>query len=120
MASITIPWNDGPGNIVLTYAKGEGNQQVVVTSDTDNLGQDRQQEVSFVIQNGEIYHTIGTSSGHTLRTANGKYLRSLDNAMKVTVLVIQPTGMRVLVTASNHRLRTSIGHIIRCHPTVNP
>ncbi len=30
-----IPWNDGPGNIVLTYEKGEGNQTVVVTSDTD-------------------------------------------------------------------------------------
>ena len=26
--TITIPWNDGPGNIVLTYAKGEGNQTV--------------------------------------------------------------------------------------------
>ena len=34
MASITIPWNDGPGNIVLTYAKGEGNQLVTVTSDS--------------------------------------------------------------------------------------
>ena len=34
MASISIPWNDGPGNIVLTYT-GQGNGQVVVTSDTN-------------------------------------------------------------------------------------
>ena len=32
--TITIPWNDGPGNIVLTYT-GQGNDTVVVTSDTD-------------------------------------------------------------------------------------
>ena len=32
---ITIPWNDGPGNIVLTYTNGEGNQTVTVTSNTN-------------------------------------------------------------------------------------
>lgn len=116
MASISIPWNDGPGNIVLTYT-GQGNGSVVVTSDTDNLGHDRQQIVTFVVQNGAIRHTISTGSGHRLKTSDGHYLRSLDNAMKVAVTVIQPTGMRVIVTSQNHRLRTINGNILRCHPS---
>lgn len=113
MASISIPWNDGPGNIVLTYT-GQGNDTVVVTSDTNNVGYDRQQQITFVVTDGAIRHIIGTSSGNRLRTSDGHYLRSLDNAMKVTVTVIQPTGMRVIVTADNHRLRTSNGNILRC------
>ena len=113
MASISIPRHDGPGNIVLTYT-GQGNDTVVVTSDTDNVGYDRQQQITFVVTDGAIRHVIGTSSGHRLKTSDGHYLRSLDNAMKVTVTVIQPTGMRVIVTADNHRLRTSNGNILRC------
>ena len=113
MTSLSIPWNDGPGNIVLTYT-GQGNDTVVVTSDTNNVGYDRQQQITFVVTDGAIRHIIGTSSGNRLRTSDGHYLRSLDNAMKVTVTVIQPTGMRVIVTADNHRLRTSNGNILRC------
>ena len=116
MASISIPWNDGPGNIVLTYT-GHGNDSVVVTSDTNNVGYDRQQQITFVVTDGAIRHVIGTSSGNKLRTSDGHYLRSLDNAMKVTVTVIQPTGMRVIVTSQNHRLRTINGNILRCHPS---
>ena len=118
MASISIPWRDGPGNIVLTYT-GQGNGTVTVTSDTDNLGHDRQQIVTFYVTDGAIRHTIASSSGHLLKTADGHYLRSLDNAMKVTVTVFQPTGMRVIVTADNHRLRTINGNTLRCHPTTN-
>ena len=116
MASLSIPWNDGPGNIVLTYT-GHGNDTVVVTSDTNNLGHDRQQIVTFVVTDGAIRHAIATSSGHRLKTSDGHYLRSLDNAMKVTVTVIQPTGMRVIVTSQSHRLRTINGNILRCHPS---
>ena len=111
--SIAIPWRDGVGNIILTY-NGQGDGSVTVTSDTDNLGHDRQQIVTFVVQNGAIRHIIGTSSGNRLRTSDGHYLRSLDNAMKVTVTVIQPTGMRVIITSQNHRLRTINGNILRC------
>ena len=113
MASLSIPWNDGPGNIVLTYT-GQGNDTVIVTSDTNNVGYDRQQQITFVVTDGAIRHVIGTSSGNRLRTSNGHYLRSLDNAMKVTVTVIQPTGMRVIITSQNHRLRTINGNILRC------
>ena len=118
MASISIPWNDGPGNIVLTYS-GQGNGTVVVTSDTDNLGTDRQQVVTFVVTDGAIRHTIKTGSGNQIRTSDGNILRSLDNAMKVQVLVTQPTGMRVIVTSSDHMIRTINGNILRCHPTTN-
>ena len=113
MASISIPWHDGPGNIVLTYT-GQGNDTVIVTSDTDNKGYDRQQTISFYVTDGAIRHTIVSSNGKRLKTADGHYLTSLDNSMKVTVTVIQPTGMRVIVTSENHRLRTRNGHILRC------
>lgn len=114
--SIAIPWRDGAGNIILTY-NGQGDGSVTVTSDTDNLGTDRQQMVTFVITDGAIRHTIETASGSQIRTSDGHILRSLDNSMKVQVLVIQPTGMRVIVTADSHRLRTINGNILRCHPT---
>lgn len=42
MATLTIPWNDGNGNIILTYT-GQGDGTVVVQSSTDNLGEDRSQ-----------------------------------------------------------------------------
>lgn len=114
MASISIPWNDGPGNIVLTYT-GQGNGSVVVTSDTDNLdGRTRQQYVTFVVTNGAIRNDVVTSSGHQIRTSDGNVVRSLDNTMKVTVLVIQAYSLlHVIVTASDHRVRTAGGNIIR-------
>ena len=114
--SIAIPWNDGAGNIILTY-NGQGDGSVTVTSDTDNLGTDRQQVVTFVVTGGAIRNVIQTSDGNQIRTSDGHILRSLDNSMKVQVLVIQPTGMRVIVTSSDHMIRTINGNILRCHPT---
>ena len=114
--TISIPWRDGAGNIVLTYT-GQGNGTVVVTSDTDNLGHERRQTVTFVVGDGAIRDILRSSEGHQLRTSSGHILRSLDNAMKVTVTVVQPTGMRILVSSSNHMLRTINGNILRCHPT---
>lgn len=113
MSQISIPWRTGTGNIVLTLT-GQGNDTVIVTSDTDNKGYDRQQTISFYVTDGAIRHTIVTSNGKRLKTADGHYLTSLDNSMKVTVTVTQPTGMRVIVTADNHRLKTADGHILRC------
>lgn len=113
MASITIPWNDGPGNIVLTYT-GQGNQTVVVTSDTDCIDHDRQQRVTFVVGDGAIRNDVATSSGHQIRTANGNTIASLANGMKVTVMVTQlATDKRLLVTQNDHIVRTSSGNIVR-------
>ena len=89
MASISIPWNDGPGNIVLTYSSGQGNDTVVVTSDTDNLGIERQQTI-------------------TLKTSDGK--------VSAHVTIVQPTGMRTL-RASQVILRDSSGKILRVYPS---
>lgn len=114
MASISIPWNDGPGNIVLTYT-GQGNGQVVVTSDADTLdGRIRQQRVTFVVRDGAIRNDVETASGNMIRTSDGNTIRTLDNAMKVTVMVTQKYSLlHVVVTASDHRVRTVSGNIVR-------
>ena len=116
MASISIPWNDGPGNIVLTYT-GQGNGTVTVTSDTNCIDHDRQQVVTLVIQNGAIRNDVATGSGHQIRTASGNVVRSLDNTMKVSVVVMQPmTGKPLLVTAQEHVVVTASGNIVRINP----
>ena len=114
MSTLSIPWNDGPGNIVLTYT-GEGNDQVVVTSDANNYdGRSRQQVVTFVVADGAIRNDVGTASGHLIRTADGNTVRTLDNAMKVSVVVVQPASSKhVIVTASDHVLVSASGNIIR-------
>lgn len=114
MASITIPWNDGPGNIVLTYTSAQGNQTVTVTSDTDCIYHQRQQLVTFVVGDGAIRHDVATADGHLIRTASGNTIRTLDNSMKVTVLVTQlATDKRLLVTQNDHIVRTASGNIVR-------
>lgn len=114
MASITIPWNDGPGNIVLTYTSAQGNQTVTVTSDTDCIYHQRQQRVTFVVKDGAIHNDVGTADGHLIRTASGNTIRTLDNSMKVTVLVTQlATDKRLLVTQNDHIVRTASGNIVR-------
>ena len=111
---ITIPWNDGPGNIVLTYTNGEGNQIVTVTSDTDCIDHARHQRVTFVVADGAIRHDVSTASGHQIRTASGNTVASLDNGMKVTVMVTQlATDKRLLVTQNDHIVRTASGNIVR-------
>ena len=46
MATHTIPWATGSGNIILSYT-GEGNETVTVESDTANEGVDRTQTLTF-------------------------------------------------------------------------
>lgn len=88
MATLTIPWNDGNGNIILTYT-GQGDGTVTVTTDTDNLGNDRSQTLTF--------KTTGA------------------NPVTVEVTVTQPTGMRVL-RAAGVTLRGSDGKVLRVPP----
>ena len=114
MASITIPWNDGPGNIVLTYTSAQGNQTVTVTSDTDCIYHQRQQRVTFMVKDGAIHNDVGTADGHLIRTASGNTIRTLDNSMKVTVLVTQlATTKRLMVTAQDHIVCTASGNMVR-------
>jgi hypothetical protein len=86
--TLTIPWADGNGNIILTYT-GQGDGVVTVKSDTDNLGDDRSQTI-------------------TLRTTG-------SNPVTAQVTVTQPTGMLTL-TVRGVVLRDSQGRPLRVRP----
>lgn len=88
MAQISIPWNDGNGNIILTYT-GQGGGTVTVESDTDNLGIERRQVL-------------------TLRTTG-------PNPVTAQVTVVQPSGMQYL-RAQGVQLRTADGRLLRVQP----
>ena len=110
MATIRIPWNDGPGNIVLTFT-GQGNGTVTVTSDTNWTGPEaRQQVVTFVVADGCITLGMKSSSGSTLKSSSGSTLRCKDRSMKVAVTVIQKTGRVVLKSSQEHILRSFNGN----------
>ena len=103
---IRIPWNDGPGNIVLTYT-GQGNQTVVVTSDTNWTDPEpRQQTVTFAVTDGCITLVMKSSNGSTLKSSSGSTLRCKDMSMKVAVTVIQATGRIILKSSQGHVLRS--------------
>ena len=89
MATLTIPWNDGNGNIILTYT-GQGDGTVTVRSDTDNLGADREQTI-------------------TLRTADG--------TKEVQVTIQQSTGMLTLRDVNLLVLRDSDENVLRAYPS---
>lgn len=89
MATLTIPWADGNGNIILTYT-GQGDGTVTVQSDTDNLGADREQVI-------------------TLKTADG------TKAVQVTIQ--QATGMLTLRDVNLLVLRDSDENVLRAYPS---
>ena len=91
MATLTIPWNDGNGDIILTYT-GQGDGVVTVRSSTDNLGDDRRQVLTF--------RTVG------------------QNSVSVQVAVVQPTGMQVLLDSNGNALRTIDGKVLRVMPEI--
>ncbi|MBR2775772.1 MAG: hypothetical protein IKK92_03920 [Prevotella sp.] len=91
MATLTIPWNDGNGDIILTYT-GQGDGVVIVRSSTDNLGDDRRQVLTF--------RTVG------------------QNSVSVQVAVVQPTGMQVLLDSNGNALRTIDGKVLRVMPEI--
>ena len=81
MATLTIPWADGNGNIILTYT-GQGDGTVTVQSDTDNLGADREQTITLRTADGtkEVQVTIQQSTGMlTLRDVNLLVLHDSDD-----------------------------------------
>lgn len=87
--TLTIPWSDGNGDIILTY-DGEGDGAVTVRSTTDNLGANRQQTV-------------------TLRTADG--------SVAVQVTIQQATGMLTLRDVNLLVLRDSEQKVLRAYPS---
>ena len=89
MATITIPWADGNGNVILTY-DGQGDGTVTVRSDTDNLGDTRQMTI-------------------TLKTAGA-------NPATAQVIIIQPTGMQILLDVDGKTLHDADGKVLRAYP----
>ena len=87
--TLTIPWADGNGDIILTY-DGQGYGAVTVRSTTDNLGSDRQQTI-------------------TLRTADG--------SKAVQVVIQQQTGMLTLRDVNLLTLRDSSDKTLRVYPS---
>ena len=89
MATLTIPWADGNGDIILTY-DGQGDGTVTVRSTTDNLGTDRSQVIT---------------------------LRTTDGSVAVQVTIEQATGMLTLRDVNLLTLRDSAANVLRAYPS---
>ena len=79
MAQITIPWNSGSGNIVLTFT-GQGNDTVIVTSDDNSLDTERSQAITVKTLDGSIQRrvTITQAAGPNFKTKDGERVRLKD------------------------------------------
>lgn len=91
--TLTIPWSDGNGDIILTY-DGQGDGVVTVRSTTDNLGSDRQQVITIRTEDGirAVQVTIQQATGMltlrdvnllTLRDSNEKTLRAYPSEDRI-------------------------------------
>ena len=80
MAQVTIPWNSGTGNIVLTFT-GQGNATVIVSSDDNSLDTERSQAITVKTLDGSIQRTvtITQAAGPNFKTKNGERVRLKDD-----------------------------------------
>ena len=83
MATKTIPWNTGTGNITLTYT-GQGNDTVTVSSDPNDVYENRSQAITFSTLDNAITRQVTvtqpmkepnfiTSEGYWFVTSDDKY-----------------------------------------------
>lgn len=79
MAQVTIPWNSGTGNIVLTFT-GQGNDTVIVSSDDNSLDVERSQAITVKTLDGSIQRrvTITQAAGPNFKTKDGERVRLKD------------------------------------------
>lgn len=85
MATKSIAWQTGTGNITLSYSSGQGNETVTVTSDPNNLYVDRSQTLTFSTTTGTTISrqvtvvqgmkepNFKTSEGYWFVTSDDKY-----------------------------------------------
>lgn len=84
MATKSIAWTTGTGNITLTYT-GQGNDTVTVSSDPNDLYQERSQAITFKTTDNAISRQVTvtqtmrepnfiTSEGYWFVTSDDKYL----------------------------------------------
>ena len=79
MAQVTIPWNSGTGNIVLTFT-GQGNATVIVSSDDNSLDTERSQAITVKTLDGSIQRrvTITQAAGPNFKTKDGERVKLKD------------------------------------------
>ena len=86
MATKSIAWQTGTGNITLTYS-GQGNDTVSVSSDPNDVYEDRSQTITFsttvgsptitrqvTVNQGMKEPNLVTKDGHWIVTKNDKYV----------------------------------------------
>lgn len=84
MATKNIAWSKGTGNITLSYT-GQGNDIVIVTSDPNDVYEDRSQTITFsstsyllstqvTVTQGMKHPNFETSQGYWFVTSDDKYL----------------------------------------------
>lgn len=84
MATKSIAWTTGTGNITLSYT-GQGNDSVTVSSDPNNLYYERSQTLTFKTTDNAITRQVTvtqtmkepnfvTSEGYWFVTSDDKYL----------------------------------------------
>ena len=81
MATKVIPWNTGTGNITLAYT-GQGNDTVTVSSDPNDVYENRSQKVTFKTSNNEVSKqvTVVQDMKHpNFKTADGFWFLTADN-----------------------------------------
>lgn len=79
MATKSIAWKTGDGNITLTYT-GQGNGSVSVSS-SENFGDARQQSVTIKTADGKVKKTVTIKQAATalnLKTADGYFIKTKD------------------------------------------
>ena len=88
MATKTIAWQTGTGNITVTYS-GSGNDTVTVASDANNLYQSRSQSITVKTTDNAISRSVtitqemrepnfNTSDGYWFITSDDKYFTVQD------------------------------------------
>lgn len=81
MATKTIAWNTGSGNIILEYT-GVKDDTVTVSSSENNLYEARSQTLTFKTTDNQISRQVTITQGMrepNFKTADGYWLLTADN-----------------------------------------
>lgn len=88
MATKTIAWQTGSGNITLTY-QGQGDGTIAVDSDMNDLDVSRSQQITIQTTKGETVSrtvTVSQEAGSNFRLRGGDILRLADgNYLSVAI-----------------------------------
>jgi len=88
MATKSIAWNDGSGDITLTY-NGQGDGTIAVDSDMNDLDVSRSQQITIQTTKGETVSrtiTVSQEAGPNFRLRGGDILRLADgNYLSVAI-----------------------------------